>query len=326
MSLKAALLACTIGCLTIFPAAADDWAVLRLRGQVVQFVDGEWLPLKRGAVVPDSRVIRTLKNGNVTFKRGDETVNLASDTQIRIFDKAGEKPFTTVKQDFGTVTVNAEVKNVEHFAVQTPYLAAVVKGTRFVVASDDEGASVAVERGHVTVEDRADGAHVTVAARQSVSLDSAQGTLEVQGSGKLPPVLDRQGRVLPDDASPPRGPGANNAGRNDDNGEAKGKGKGKDGDKPDKPGKDNGPRADKPAKSDPPGKSEERGGPGKGNAGPAGNSGPGGGGNSGPGGGGKSGPGSAGPAGNSGPGGGGSSGPGGGPGSNSGQGGGKGKH
>jgi len=43
-------------------------------------------------VVPDSRVIRTLNTGRVTFKRGDETVDIAPNTQIQIYDKGGRKP------------------------------------------------------------------------------------------------------------------------------------------------------------------------------------------------------------------------------------------
>ncbi|MEO6013508.1 MAG: FecR family protein [Devosia sp.] len=205
--LRPVALACALALIITFPAAADDWGVKRLRGQVLQLVDGDWQPLKRGAVVPDTRVIRTLKNGFVTFERGEETIELASNTQIQIFDKAGSKPFTTVKQYFGTVAVEAEVKNVQHFAVQTPYLAAVVKGTRFTVTSQDGGASVTVQRGHVEVEDRADGDHVIVAARQSVSLETNVGSLVVAGSGELPVVVDRKGRpVSPEPASD--GPGA----------------------------------------------------------------------------------------------------------------------
>ena len=136
-------------------AVADDWTAVRLRGQVVQLIDKAWQPLHRGDVVPDSRMIRTLGNGRVDFVRGSETVSVSGDTQMQIFDKGGAKPFTTVKQYFGTVAVEAQVQNVQHFAVETPYLAAVVKGTRFVVTSGKTGAKVSVQRGHVEIDTRA---------------------------------------------------------------------------------------------------------------------------------------------------------------------------
>ena len=114
--------------LSMSAATADDWVAAKLRGQVLQLVDDQWTPLQCGDVVPDSRVVRTLSNGFVELVRGQETLDLSPDTQVQIFDKSGAKPFTTAKQYFGSVSVEAEVRNVQHFAVDTLYLAAVVKG------------------------------------------------------------------------------------------------------------------------------------------------------------------------------------------------------
>lgn len=155
-----------------------------LRGAVLQLVDGQWAKLDRGDVVPDSRVIRTLQGGMVEFQRGEEHVSLGGDTQIQIYDEVRKRPFTTVKQYFGTVTVEAKVEDVQHFAVQNNYLAAVVKGTRFTVSADDHGASVDVERGAVFVEDRETRNSVTVAAGQSASVDDDHGQPVVSGEPK----------------------------------------------------------------------------------------------------------------------------------------------
>ena len=78
-----------IAIVVIFGSAAfaDDWIVVRLRGSVYQHVDGEWVRLQRGGMVPDSRVVRTMKTGNVEFQRGNETVTIGPDTQIQIFDE-----------------------------------------------------------------------------------------------------------------------------------------------------------------------------------------------------------------------------------------------
>ena len=135
------------------PAFADDWTAVKLRGVVLHLVEGEWVKMARGDVVPDGDVIRTLAGARVDMQRGAEMVTLGGDTQVQIFDKDGQQ-FTTVKQYFGTVEIEAEVQNVEHFAVQTQYLAAVVKGTHFVVRADSDGAEVTVDRGHVAVTAR----------------------------------------------------------------------------------------------------------------------------------------------------------------------------
>lgn len=175
-------------------AHADDWTAARLRGTVLELVNGAWQPVHRNDVVPDETVIRTVANGYVDFTRGAETVSMNPDTQIRILDKGGAKPFTTVEQAFGTVAVEAEVENVQHFAVQTPYLAAVVKGTRFTVTADGKGASVSVQRGHVEVDDKANKTHVTISIGQSARTGAdTSNKLQVSGEGELPVVLSANG-------------------------------------------------------------------------------------------------------------------------------------
>lgn len=187
--------------LSMTAAMADDWVAVKLRGQVLQLVGDEWIPLKRNDIVSDDRVVRTTLSGRVTFQRDAETIELGSNTQIRIHDRTGKR-FTVVEEHFGSVSVEAEVQNVQHFAVETPYLAAVVKGTKFVVTSDKNGSTVKVTRGAVAVAARIDGSRTLVKAGQSASVGasgptpaSAGGTgattpaLEVTGTGVLPPVV-----------------------------------------------------------------------------------------------------------------------------------------
>lgn len=160
-------------------ALADDWTADKARGGVFQLVDGTWQPLPRGGVIPDTRIVRTASNGHLTLTRGLETVELGPSTQISIFDKGGKMPFTTVTQFTGTVAIEAEVRNVKHFAVETPYLAAVVKGTRFTVTSDDHSSSVTVRRGHVAVEDTHNHDQIMLSVGQSAKMDmKGKGVLE----------------------------------------------------------------------------------------------------------------------------------------------------
>lgn len=190
-TLARAVIAAIILALTTSVALADDWVAVRLRGVVLELVDGEWVKLARGDVVPEARVIRTLKTGNVELQRGQETLSVGPNSQIRIFDEeGGARPFTTVQQSFGTVSVEAEVRNVQHFAVETPYLAAVVKGTKFIVTSDDKGAKVEVKRGKVAVESKTHQS-VLLAVGQSASFSTGgkqAGQLVVSGRGNLPTV------------------------------------------------------------------------------------------------------------------------------------------
>lgn len=190
-----ALLAVVVLLFTAATALADNWVAVKLRGQVLQLIDQQWLDLKRGDVVPDDRVIRTMKSGRVTFQRGRELIEVGPQTQIRIVDKPG-RSFTTVLQDFGTVSIEADVRNVEHFSVKTPHLAAVVKGTKFTVTSGKSDASVKVTRGRVAVEDQHSGQSVLVTAGQTASTEVG-GNLDVSGRGSNKAVIvDRFGKPV----------------------------------------------------------------------------------------------------------------------------------
>jgi len=168
--------------LGIGPAVADDWVAAKLRGRVLERIDGTWHAISRGDVVPDGHAVRTVGNSRVLLVRGKETIELGPNTLIEINDRDGEL-FTTVRQAFGEIKVEADVRNVEHFAVETPHLAAVVKGTIFVVRSGRSGAQVEVERGRVAVEDADDHSTTIVAAGQSASAEEGS-PLEVSGAGE----------------------------------------------------------------------------------------------------------------------------------------------
>jgi hypothetical protein len=176
-------------------ALADDWLVTKLRGEALQLVGNDWTPLDRGDVVPDDRIIRTLGGTRAILQRGEETIEVSANTQIRIIDKPGSKRFTTVQQFFGIVAIEAEVQNVQHFAVQTPYLAAVVKGTHFEVKTTSKQSVVKVQRGRVAVEDLHTGAHTLIVAGQSATVGK-NGSFSVGGSGPRPAILNAAGQVI----------------------------------------------------------------------------------------------------------------------------------
>ncbi|MCB9993026.1 MAG: FecR domain-containing protein [Hyphomicrobiaceae bacterium] len=192
-------------------AMADDWIADQLRGNVLIYSNGDWVQLQRGDVVSDDRYIRTMGSGRVTFLRGNETIEMAGNTQMRIVDSNGRQ-FTTVIQDFGSVSIEAEVQNVQHFAVETPFLAAVVKGTRFTVTVGDEDASVAVERGLVQVNDHMHDMSTFIPAGQRVKVMQGHG-MQVTGSGqRYMFVADNGDMLTPQEADDKvRGDANNNA-------------------------------------------------------------------------------------------------------------------
>lgn len=163
------------------PALAEDWIAERLRGSVMQLEHGNWIALERGDVVADGQKVRTAGDGRLELVRGRERIALAANTEIVIRDAAGQK-MTSVVQTFGSVTIEAERRNVQHFSVQTPVLAAIVKGTQFTVTYSNGRASVAVDRGVVQVQDNGHDMVVDVSPGQTAEASQAS-PLDVAGPG-----------------------------------------------------------------------------------------------------------------------------------------------
>ena len=173
-------------------AFADDWTATRLRGLVYAIEGGQWLPLSRGDIVSDDRMVRTAQNGRVVFERDGESIEMGADTTIQIQDRVGQR-YTTVQQHSGDITINANVENVQHFSVQTSFLAAVVKGTSFRVLVTPDSSEVMVMRGRVEIRDPAHRTSVTITRGQSATA-SRDVALAAYGDN-VDPVLNANGTV-----------------------------------------------------------------------------------------------------------------------------------
>jgi hypothetical protein len=164
---------------------------------VVVFDAGQWQRLERGGLVLDEQFVRTGADGRVVLSRNMEQITLARNSQIVIRDHMAGGTFTTVFQDFGTVEFDVERRNVEHFAVQTRLLAAVVKGTRFVVRADANSSDVEVMRGIVGVTDLTRRLRTDIVAGQTASTGIGESeTLAVEGEGHLAAITDVDGSVV----------------------------------------------------------------------------------------------------------------------------------
>jgi hypothetical protein len=107
----------------VSPSLAQDWVVTRVRGTAEQQANGSWVELVRGSLVQDRQSVRTGPDGRVGLARGAETIELDPGTNIVLQEGAGK--LTSLIQSSGVVRVDVERRNVQHFSVQTPFLAAV---------------------------------------------------------------------------------------------------------------------------------------------------------------------------------------------------------
>ena len=92
-------------------------------------------------------------------------------------------------QKAGSILLEVEKKNVKHFEVETPYLAAVVKGTQFRVTVNADTTSVDVIRGQVQVADFKSGQIAQVMPGQhATAFAHGKSGLSLGGSGTFSPI------------------------------------------------------------------------------------------------------------------------------------------
>jgi hypothetical protein len=173
---------------------AEDWTAGKLRGHVLVSAGGQWVPLQRGQTAADRQYVRTMADGAVEFTRNGETIALSPNTQVEISEQAAGR-YTVVAESFGQVSIADNHTALPHFAVNTPYVAAVVKGTVFTVISRPGGSQVLVDRGEVNVEDLRVHTFVNLLPDQHANVTGNQ-PMSVGGSGTLQPITDARGQVV----------------------------------------------------------------------------------------------------------------------------------
>jgi hypothetical protein len=125
--------------------------------------------------------------------RGEETILVSPNSVVGLPAENSEGLSTTIVQRAGSILLEVEKRNVKHFEVETPYLAAVVKGTQFRVSVDAASTRIDVIRGQVEVADFRSGQIAQVMPGQ-VATAFARGKpgLSLSGTGTFSPI--EQGR------------------------------------------------------------------------------------------------------------------------------------
>jgi hypothetical protein len=170
-------------------AQSAAWRVSKSSGEVWVSTSGvQQASLTDDAVLNPGDNIRTGRNGRVLLVRGEEKILISPNSVISL--PAPKSPgTTTVIQQSGTILLDVEKRNVQHFEVETPYLAAVVKGTQFRVTVGQGESFVTVLGGQVDVTDFRSGQSALVMPGQmaKVGLVGKAG-LSLSGAGTLSPI------------------------------------------------------------------------------------------------------------------------------------------
>jgi hypothetical protein len=128
------------------------WRVSGLSGDAsARLGSAPYEPLAIGDIVPVGSEIQT-ERGSVVFlsRRGDRVV-IQPNSHLRIAEPKAGGLLTQFIQTLGNVFYDVEPRSSRSFGVQGPYMAAVVKGTRFLVTVNRKTNSVRVDEGRVLV-------------------------------------------------------------------------------------------------------------------------------------------------------------------------------
>jgi hypothetical protein len=176
--------------------AADDdrWSIGKSSGDVwVASPGAEQVLLNQEISLKPGDTIRTGPNGRVLLARGEETMMIAPNSVVGLPTDNKDGMATTVLQQAGSILLDVAKRNVKHFEVETPYLAAVVKGTQFRVTVNATDTKVEVSRGQVEVSAFKSGQIAQILSGQTATAFAHGYTgLKLSGSGKFAPI--EQGR------------------------------------------------------------------------------------------------------------------------------------
>ena len=134
-----------------FAQDVPQWRISEVSGNVRIVENGRSRPATRGALLSSGSAIATAAQARAVLVRGREYVVVSPRTQLRVPEDQVRSGIIQMLTDWGTALFRIERQSTPHFGVQTPYLAAVVKGTVFTVTVGPVGASVQVTEGAVQV-------------------------------------------------------------------------------------------------------------------------------------------------------------------------------
>lgn len=180
------LFALLLNLAAIAGATAAEWQFVRVTGLVwVVKADMEPMRATAGMVLPDNATVATTNRARALLRHGEDILNVGPSTHIAPQARAA-RGLTTVLMRQGHLDLDIERRGAPHFAVETPVLAAIVKGTRFSVAVFGDDGAVSVDTGRVQVRALAAGQAVDVTNGQTAKLSSRG--LQVSGAGAHKPI------------------------------------------------------------------------------------------------------------------------------------------
>lgn len=171
----------------------DAWRATAVQGEAtLQEGENPPVPVVEGSTLERGQRLATGAAGRVVLTRGWSTITVGPNGRMEIPAGGDDGRRTKIVQAMGSLVFKVEKRASQHFEVDTPYLAAVVKGTTFTVSVDSETSAVHVVEGAVEVTALATGQVGLIKPGFTAVVSPRKGSgLSVMGPGQQKP--DGQG-------------------------------------------------------------------------------------------------------------------------------------
>lgn len=161
-----------ICCLSVSAKADLSWEVRKISGSAWLLQSNqEKIQLQKNSTLQPGNTLKTGDRSRVLLARGKERIQVGSNTVLSIPADNDQKPgHTTIKLKSGQLDLIVEKMPNTHFNVDTPFIAAVVKGTRFTVSTTATRSLVRVFEGVVGVKSYISDENADIRPGKSASL------------------------------------------------------------------------------------------------------------------------------------------------------------
>jgi hypothetical protein len=153
LALLAALLACVpLSVMAATTASRGEIVVVTVHGTVSATMAGMTVPLSAGAILQLPATVRTGADGAVELRQGPSTFAAAGNTELEIPQSAAQDGLVErIIQIRGNAFYSIGKRTGTRLRVEAPYLVAVIKGTQFNVAAQQDSTTIALFEGHLEV-------------------------------------------------------------------------------------------------------------------------------------------------------------------------------
>ena len=153
LTLLAALIACVpLSAMAAASSSHGDIVVVTVHGTVNATMAGMTVPLSAGAILQLPATVRTGADGAVELRQGPSTFAAAGNTELEIPQSAAQDGLIErIVQIRGNAFYSIGKRTGTRLRVEAPYLVAVIKGTQFNVAAQEDSTTIALFEGHLEV-------------------------------------------------------------------------------------------------------------------------------------------------------------------------------